>query len=390
MKWVNYISLFIIGILIYRNAFQNHALEDSIRIIDTSSVNNTLYYNDTLRRLKLDLINKPNARSYLFLGDFYLLYGECDKALHFYRQSLQINGGLYDAHIGYAVCIDLLGHKDMALIAYQDAINNAEEDYHIIESKHRQAKLLLQLGKTKEAVTILKLFNNYEPALADLCRAYVAMKDWPLAKQQFDLLVKLDDRNIALEIYQLNALASRHFDKPFTDKEISIERELMYSDHRPFEIRTAIAQHTFGQSPQDLYSDKIQQLPSQTNNALFYSEEQLRTAAQDPSRVNSGANLFKSSNCILCHGINGNGLNGPNLIDDYWIIENANATNIFLTIKNGRANNTMPAYSKLLGPGQIRDITAFLLDLNHKSSKTNEGISNEGKTPEGTFQTLAH
>tara|TARA_R110002072_G_scaffold131222_4_gene270647 strand:- start:399 stop:1094 length:696 start_codon:yes stop_codon:yes gene_type:complete len=92
------------------------------------------------------------------------------------------------------------------------------------------------------------------------------------------------------------------------------------------------------------------------------TDESLLTLAQDPNSIQVGANVF-ATKCVTCHGPQGQGKIGPNLTDSNWIL-GAAPTRIYITIRDGgRAGKGMRAWSKELGPTEMRQVTAFVLSL---------------------------
>src|SRR4051812_12382127 len=48
------------------------------------------------------------------------------------------------------------------------------------------------------------------------------------------------------------------------------------------------------------------------------TEAELRALRREPAAVAEGRRLF-AANCTLCHGVRGQGGQGPNLRDDHWL-----------------------------------------------------------------------
>lgn len=100
----------------------------------------------------------------------------------------------------------------------------------------------------------------------------------------------------------------------------------------------------------------------------------LAAAIADPVRRERGKSVF-SQNCAACHRADGGGLIGPNLTDEYWL-HGATPPDVYKTIAEGVLAKGMPAWSKMLQPEQLLDVTAYVQQL-HESEAVN------GKGPEG-------
>jgi cytochrome c oxidase cbb3-type subunit III len=94
----------------------------------------------------------------------------------------------------------------------------------------------------------------------------------------------------------------------------------------------------------------------------------------DKKGLENGKSIFLQS-CSPCHGKAGEGGVGPNLTDKYWI-HGGNVKNIFKTIKYGVPQKGMISWQAQLNPGQMQDITSYILTL----QGTNPA---NGKAPQG-------
>ncbi len=95
----------------------------------------------------------------------------------------------------------------------------------------------------------------------------------------------------------------------------------------------------------------------------------------DPKWLVVGESTFQT-HCTSCHGSHGEGKVGPNLTDDYW--KNVkNIEDIAGVVKNGAANNAMPAWGNRLHPNEIVLVSAYVASL--RGSAAGKG----GKAPEG-------
>ena len=110
------------------------------------------------------------------------------------------------------------------------------------------------------------------------------------------------------------------------------------------------------------------------------SEEELRALVRDPAVVQLGRRVF-AANCTLCHGVHGEGAQGPNLRDDYWIGGN-DMRDLIACIADGRAGRGMPSWRASLARDQLRGLAAFIVSL----AGSEDG---RGKKPEGVRRPIS-
>ncbi len=88
-----------------------------------------------------------------------------------------------------------------------------------------------------------------------------------------------------------------------------------------------------------------------------------------------GQTVFRT-NCISCHGRDGEGKVGPNLTDDYF--KNVNKIeDIVRVIQQGAGNGAMPAWGERLHPNEVVLVSAYIASM--RGSEPASG----GKAPEG-------
>lgn len=66
--------------------------------------------------------------------------------------------------------------------------------------------------------------------------------------------------------------------------------------------------------------------------------------------------------CATCHGVNGEGLVGPNLTDDYWI-HGGGIKDIFKTIKYGWPEKGMISWENQITPMEMQQISSFIITI---------------------------
>ena len=80
--------------------------------------------------------------------------------------------------------------------------------------------------------------------------------------------------------------------------------------------------------------------------------------------------------CAACHGMNGEGLVGPNLTDDYWI-HGGGIKDIFKTIKYGWPEKGMISWESQITPMEMQQISSFIITIkgtNPANPKAPQGI----------------
>ena len=83
--------------------------------------------------------------------------------------------------------------------------------------------------------------------------------------------------------------------------------------------------------------------------------------AHDDKFLKIGQAVFKS-NCVSCHGNDGQGLIGPNLTDDkYKNIKTI--TDLPKIISNGANNGAMPAWKNRILPNEVAVVAAYVASL---------------------------
>jgi cytochrome c oxidase cbb3-type subunit III len=102
----------------------------------------------------------------------------------------------------------------------------------------------------------------------------------------------------------------------------------------------------------------------------------LAAFALDPARVERGAAHYASL-CAACHGDQGEGLIGPNLVDPYWVFGGTDA-DIYHIVSVGVPEKGMPAWDRALSPEGRAEVVAFIRSI-QGTDPPNQ------KMPEGVF-----
>ena len=104
-------------------------------------------------------------------------------------------------------------------------------------------------------------------------------------------------------------------------------------------------------------------------------EAQILAVLKSPEEMKKGQGVY-SIRCASCHGVEGEGLIGPNLVDSYWIHGKGRPEAVYAVIHDGVLDKGMPPWGPLLKPDEVMAVTAYTLGLKGKK------VSG-GKPPEG-------
>ena len=367
-------------LLIY-NTKRNHLVEQLNGIRADSHGDK---FSAIFNHLKTKITDSDNPRDFVLFGDFLFRYGYAEEGCILYQKSIEIDPAQYQANIGIAVCLDELGYINEAIGYYQEANKFAEDSYQITENTQRIGELHLRLGNIDKALSIFESLH-YAPAIVKRCRIYIYKNLFNKAQRAFELLLTADSNNDALEVDQLNALSYRHFGKHFANLVPNRRRELLFSEHIPMRMRKSLAEHSFGLYINDLYGSQIRLLPVASSDTQIYTDNDILNASKDLDQISAGKHIYVNSGCVICHGSDGSGIIGPNLLDNYWIGENISPSKVFSIILHGQNSNKMPSFKNILDSTQIRDVSAYVLSI-HRNAQTNK--SSNGKEPQGTKQML--
>lgn len=144
--------------------------------------------------------------------------------------------------------------------------------------------------------------------------------------------------------------------------------------------------HVFsdGQIQETEYKIEIQQAAFDKEilikSGTFINEETV-TLLTDAADLSEGKNIFQK-NCVSCHAMDGGGLVGPNLTDDYYI-HGGGIKNVFKTIKYGVPAKGMISWQTQLDVNKMQQVSSYIISLQGTKSanpKAPEGIKWEEKT----------
>jgi cytochrome c oxidase cbb3-type subunit III len=82
-----------------------------------------------------------------------------------------------------------------------------------------------------------------------------------------------------------------------------------------------------------------------------------------------------TTNCVPCHGVNAQGVIGPNLTDKFWL-HGGKPEQILLTVMSGSSEKGMPAWGGIIGEQRAMQVTAYIKSLKDSNPP-------EPKAPQG-------
>lgn len=93
----------------------------------------------------------------------------------------------------------------------------------------------------------------------------------------------------------------------------------------------------------------------------------------------SGKGIFMA-NCAVCHGNAGEGGIGPNLTDEYWL-HGSDIKDIFAVVKYGVPAKGMVPWEQTLTPGQIAEVSNYIVTLTGTNPPNPKAPEGEKVTP---------
>jgi cytochrome c oxidase cbb3-type subunit 3 len=120
-----------------------------------------------------------------------------------------------------------------------------------------------------------------------------------------------------------------------------------------------------GQEYAAFKKDQMERLAAQKGLEQPATNAALTAMSTGPEAVAAGGQLF-ATNCLACHGAQGEGKIGPNLTDGYWIHGDEPAQ-IRASVAAGYPLKGMPAWEAPLGADKVNQLVAFVLTLKGKN-----------------------
>jgi cytochrome c oxidase cbb3-type subunit 3 len=125
--------------------------------------------------------------------------------------------------------------------------------------------------------------------------------------------------------------------------------------------------HFGGNGPSQTEEYNSAMLEGKTAQAIYLAQkgdainEGNVTALAAAGDLAEGAQIFGVV-CKSCHGEYGQGINGPNLTDEYWI-HGGGIKNVFKTIKHGVVEKGMTAWGEQMSASDMQKVASYVLSL---------------------------
>ncbi|MGZ3653243.1 MAG: cbb3-type cytochrome c oxidase N-terminal domain-containing protein [Bdellovibrionota bacterium] len=121
-----------------------------------------------------------------------------------------------------------------------------------------------------------------------------------------------------------------------------------------------------GPAPETILSQDIEEMKSLERNSQKAdpgpTEEALAAIYHEPSRREEGKRVF-TEKCAVCHGVQGGGLIGPNLTDNYWIHGKGTLVDIFHVVSEGILEKGMPSWKLMLKKDEVQSVVVYVKSL---------------------------
>lgn len=104
---------------------------------------------------------------------------------------------------------------------------------------------------------------------------------------------------------------------------------------------------------------------------LVADEPTILKYMQEDEWLKVGASTF-ATNCVSCHGREGEGISGPNLTDDEYI-HVKQVADIASVVANGAKNGAMPAWANRLHPNEVVLVSSYVASLRGKNLDSKYG-----------------
>lgn len=125
--------------------------------------------------------------------------------------------------------------------------------------------------------------------------------------------------------------------------------------------------------PGESYRQAVEAITAARRDANPASAAALVALSRDAAAMVVGAETFRTT-CAACHGLDGEGVIGPNLTDRYWI-HSPDPEEILRGVREGYPTRGMPAWEPIIGPERAQKAAAYVLTL--------KGKDLAGKAPQG-------
>jgi len=127
---------------------------------------------------------------------------------------------------------------------------------------------------------------------------------------------------------------------------------------------------------------ELQAKQEQTKSTTELDESGLLALSQKPETLEQGKTIFQSK-CMACHGMNAEGLVGPNLTDELWI-HGGKITDLRKVVTEGVLEKGMLAWKGQISDQEINAVVSYIWTLrgsNPPNPKAPEGAPATSEAP---------
>lgn len=329
-----------------------------------------------LQQQMLERLTMHDVQSWLDLAAFYDLYGYQEEATAVYHVAQQIDPNSYDAFQACGSVAVKLGRHAHADRYFKQALERASDERQRGRSHYRLGLLALRLEDAEGAALHFNAAVDeiqFWPALYERLRLALHRGEQELFLR---LMPQLRERyRRSTEVYHLHLRAEERFERYQAEgmHELASRRSMLYLEFDAEAESRTRAQ--LGLNINEIF------------DARLAARDLQRTVTQlgkDAEAIGKARQLFQEAQCVFCHGPEGRGQVGPNLLDDYWI-HGSSPYAIYKTISDGKQH--MPAMKFKLSSEQLQLLTAYIIDLNLRTEKNSDGTA-AGKGAQGQWAPL--
>jgi len=202
-----------------------------------------------------------------------------------------------------------------------------------------------------------------------------------------------EEKNLVMEDHEYDGIAE-------LNNPIPIWFNALFYSTVTFAVVYLLIYHVFGwglnpdqEYEQEMATAEIEKQEYLAQSANLIDENSI-VADETGTLAINGKAIF-ATNCVACHGANGEGGIGPNLADRFWL-HGGEIKDIFKTVKYGVPDKGMVPWEQTLTPAQIAEVSNYILtfrDTNPANPKAAEGkevvaYEGEGGAGESTEEVI--
>jgi cytochrome c oxidase cbb3-type subunit 3 len=99
-----------------------------------------------------------------------------------------------------------------------------------------------------------------------------------------------------------------------------------------------------------------------SNKKAGPSDDELNALSKDSGALSKGKAVYVAK-CASCHGNEGQGIIGPNLVDKFWIHGDGKLASVLKTVQEGVLDKGMPPWASVLSEEEQNTVVAYVGSL---------------------------